>query len=90
MNAEAPVTQLRRDMKPRRPIECSLCGRLIGAWYLYQTTHYPHMHNCTERCERLIEFTRKKSGVPSAWREYPIEWRAPLVAAALVEKTIHE
>lgn len=84
-----PVTPVRGG-KPRRPIHCSICGRLIGSWFLYQTTHYPHMARCTERCETLIEFSRVRVGVPRNWRNYPQDWRAPLLATALLEKSAEE
>lgn len=86
--AHDPVTLLRGN-KPRRPIICSLCGRMLGAWWQYKTAFYPHMTRCTDECERLLEFSRDGSGVPRQWREYPEEWRAPLLAAALVEKNTH-
>jgi hypothetical protein len=83
--ADAPVTPL-RDLKPRRPIACSLCGRLLGAWWQYKTTMYPYFVSCSQRCETLIAFVGESKGVPRQWRDYPQEWRSPLLAAAMIER----
>lgn len=83
IRADNPVTPL-RDGCARRPITCSLCGSLLGAWYQYQYTFYPHFHDCTERCEGLLVFADAHHDVPRGWREYPNKWRAPLLASALV------
>jgi hypothetical protein len=88
-SAEYPVTLL-HGLKPRRPIECSLCGRLLGAWWQYQTTMYPYFVPCSEQCETLLTFAGKRNGVPKQWREYPQEWRSALLAAAMIEKEIDD
>jgi len=82
--ADNPVTLLRL-FRPRRPIVCSLCGELLGAWFQYQYTFYPYMRPCTKQCEQLLEFANERHHVPRQWRDYPEEWRAPLLAAAFVE-----
>jgi hypothetical protein len=63
---------------------------MIGAWYLYQTTYYPWWHECTNRCETLFEWTTHKRHVPKQWRDYPVEWREPLLAAAMLEGALDE
>jgi hypothetical protein len=85
ISVEHPVTPL-HNFKPRRPIVCSLCGTRLGAWWQYKTTYYPHYERCSERCEALLAFANRRQHVPRSWRDYPDEWRAPLLAAALVEK----
>lgn len=84
MRADAPVTPL-SGIRPRRPIHCSVCGRLLGAWYLLGVTHYPYLVQCSSQCERLLDFARGRDHVPRGWREIPQQWRSALLAAALLE-----
>lgn len=84
--ATSPVTRLSSCGKPRRPIVCSLCGHLLGAWYQYQTTCYPYFVRCTAQCERLLAFAECREHVPRDWRGFPDEWRAPLLASAMIEQ----
>jgi len=83
--ATAPVTPL-RGLRPTLPITCSVCGRRLGAWSKYQTTHYPYMTQCTEECEVLLGFSEQRRNVPRGWRELPMDLRAPLLAAAMLEE----
>lgn len=85
IRASEPVTWL-AGSGPRRPINCSLCGALLGSWYQYQTTFYPHLRPCSAECERLLAFAAARQHVPRQWREYPSDWRMPLLASAMIER----
>jgi len=85
----APITRLIGN-KPRRPIECSICGALIGSWWQYGVNFYPYMRDCDSTCERLIRFSRGRNGVPREWREFPLEWRSTVLAAGLAELKAHK
>lgn len=87
--APNPVTPLGRN-GPRRPIVCSLCGARLGAWYQYRFTFYPYLRQCSDRCERLLDFANARHHVPAHWRDYPDEWRAPLLASAMIEERVNE
>lgn len=63
------------------PIRCPICGALVGAFYRDGLSLTAHASRCTDHCVRLWEFGRSKR----LWRELPQAWRAPQLAAELLE-----
>jgi len=79
------ATQLTRHHRPLYPIECPICGALLGAFYRHGLSLRAYSRGCTPRCETMWDFARKKR----KWRELPEAWRGVEIAIEMLEGELH-
>ena len=72
-------TQLNRRLKPLRPIECPVCGALLGSYFKRGKSLVSFAAECGGRC-----VTMWLNATGPDWRNLPPDLREPYLAAGVL------
>lgn len=76
----------RRGGGPLYPVNCPICGKLLGALYRDGYSLKPFAVDCTSRCGFLWGYGKGRSG----WRDLPFDLRQIQLAAGVLDHAIQE
>jgi hypothetical protein len=75
------ATPMRRSGGPLYPVNCPVCGTLLGSFYRDGLSLYAYSRSCMPRCEQIWAFAKHRS----RWRELPPNIRQLQIAIWMLD-----
>lgn len=75
------ATPLTPAARPLYPIECPICGTLVGSYYRDGLSLRAHARACSDRCQTLWQYARGRG----QWRDLPPDLRQVYLAAGALD-----